>query len=259
MHIDCRYPEKITWVLDLTSFKDALELFGKKTQKKLKSSINRLKTTDYSFKIDHVDENFIKIFYPIYSKNVKQKKNPLVHDLMDKVILNPPHHFPYLSISLYEKDQLRGGIIFSDRDSFIQTSFRAFPSKIDLKLPISISYLAEYYLNDFCLKNNKEYICRGKDRNAFGANSSIGLVSFKLQLGYEPYMLNEEDFAKDKLQFFDSYEWDSESNVLIFEATQFSEKITSAVLLSLTATIDEKYQNILSSEAFEVKKIIKLP
>ena len=262
MHIDCRYPEKITWVLDLTTIKDALELFGKKTQKKLKSSINRLKTTDYTFKIDQVDENFIKIFYPIYSKNVKQKKNPLVHDLMDKVILNPPHHFPYFAVSLYREKKLQGAVIFSDRGDFIVTAFRTFPLKIEISLPITVSYIAEYYLNAFALENGKKFIQRGSDRNLFGTNASLGLVNFKLLCAYEPHMMLKNEFEKKNYKITKGYTWDEKENVLIFEASEFGKKIHHAILLinpEKEAGIEEKYKTILNSTNLEVTTIYKKP
>lgn len=245
MLINYEYPTTITWKMDFSNIKSGFDPFGVKTRKKLKSAMNKFELSNYSIILEEVDDSYIDKFNPIYKSNIETKSNPKTADLKDRIIINPPHNFPYYAFSLYCKDKYEGGIIFSNREDHLVIGYKVFPKSLDIKLPINVSFVAEYYLNEYAINNNMKYIRRGSDRNPYGLNSAIGLAMFKIQAGYWPYMKDEykDDEIKARLNY------DGKDDILLFKDSIIGGKITQGVLFSESNLdqIEEKYRILLKN------------
>ena len=218
-------PSNIMWRVYFTDITDPFELFRKKTRKKLRSALIRMDQTDYRFMIEPMTDELLDRFIPLYTDHILKKESGKVFDVK-KSIHEGQKVRPYFMLSLYHQNNFLGGIIFSDREDFFTTAFKVFPKSLsDIDLPLNITFLAEYYLFEYAIKQGKEYIKHGRDRNMYGIHSNPGLAMFKLQIGGLPYV-----GMRDII--FDTFDPPKENtrDILVFHGEQMEQKITHATL-----------------------------
>lgn len=225
MQIDCMHPEKISWRLDISSYKDPLEPFGEKTRKRIIKTKKLHEGYGYVIKCEDFSEDIFNKFLVIYKHHIK-RIGGILHDVKDKIITNPRHNFPYKFINAYKNGKYQGGIIFSDRVEHLVVAYRAIPHELEIKLPINLSYVMEYYLNKYALESGKKYIRRGRDRNPYGLNLSIGLALYKLQLGNYPILVPNQE-----LTIIHCFDW-KEEDTLVFLPPTKGDRINMAIMYS---------------------------
>lgn len=253
MIINVVYPSKLTWIIDLKKFESASDAFGNGLNKKIRSSYRKFEESDYNFVIESVDEAYIDKFIPLYEENIK-KKDGKIYDVKDKIIVNPPHNYPYFALSLYKDEEYLGGLIYSDRGDHYVGAYKIFPSKLEFTAKVGATMLAEYFLYSKAISNQISYIRRGKDRNLYGVNSRIGLALFKYKIGAKPNILPENE----KFEIGEQFEWDEEKDVLIFEMPEKGREIKKAKLLIAQSSSDdfqEKYKCLLLQKVFNIEVI----
>ena len=231
MNINCAYPQKISWRIDISNYKDSLNPFSDKTRKRISKAKKLLDEQGYMIRCEDLSEKLINQFVYIYNHHIG-KLGGLVHDVKEKIFNNPPHKFPYKFFNIYHKEIYVGGLIFSDRGDHLVVAYKAIPHRLNIKIPISLSYIAETYLYKYALDNNKMYIRRGSDRNLYGIELSIGLALYKLQIGNYPILVPDK-----KLTIINCFDW-KEEDTLVFLAPQVGNKIDQAMMYS-TKPVDE--------------------
>lgn len=225
MQINCMHPEKISWRLDISNYKDPFEPFGKKTRKRISKAKKLLEEHEYVIKYEDFSEELFDRFIVIYKNHIK-RIGGVLHDVMDKIITNPRHNFPYKFINAYKNGKYQGGIIFSDRVDHLVVAYRAIPHELEIKLPISLPYVMEFHLNKYALESGKKYIRRGRDGNPYGLNLSIGLALYKLQLGNYPILVPD-----NILPMASGFNW-KEEDTLVFLAPTEGDRINKAIMYS---------------------------
>jgi len=225
MHIECKHPVKLSWQLDFDQLKDALAPFSTRTRKKIIKAQLLLADHDYSIRCEDLSEELVDRFVAIYKLHM-QAIGGIVHDVKQRVYVSPPHSHPYKVISIYLKDIYLGGLIFSDRVTHLVTAYKAIPHKLKHSLPISSSFVIEAALNKYAIEHNCKYIRRGKDRNLYGPNLSIGLALYKLQIGTYPRLV-----PNSKLKPSTGFNW-SNKDTLVFLAPQEGNRITEGIIYS---------------------------
>lgn len=199
-------PDKVSWRKDITS--DSLSHYNKNIAKRILKTYTNSNRDGISFVIEPITRELLDWFVPVYTERIAQKNSPLVIDLYAKTLEKARKSFSMLIIS--ENNTRVGGVIFSETDTDVNIAYKIFDdSWITSKLPASPSLYADYLLTKHGYQTNKKVISHGKDRNGYGKTSSIGLATFKISLGYKPYVpkkfileeINTLDIRCDSLYF----------------------------------------------------------
>lgn len=178
-------PDKVSWKKDITS--DSLSHYNKNIAKRILKTHTNRERDGINFVIQPVTQALLDWFVPVYTAKISQKNSPLVIDLYSKTLDKAKKSFFILIIS--ENDSRVGGVIFSETDTDVNIAYKIFEDGwMTSKLPASPSLYADYLLTEHGYQTNKKFISHGKDRNGYGKTSSIGLATFKISLGYKPYL-----------------------------------------------------------------------
>lgn len=166
---------------------DPLALFGKSEQKKLANSLKKVSAYAINHIIAPLDEEFFKWWLPMYQERINTKDNPTNFDIKAKTLGNKSKK--YQSLTLLENNEKIGGVIFSIRNDKLFFAYRTFLYEWKQSpLRASPSLYVEYLLTEYAREKGLSYISHGQDRNPYGLNSGIGLVSFKLSTGCRPQL-----------------------------------------------------------------------
>lgn len=219
------YPHYICWKIDISKVSDADHIFGSRTGKKLRKARELLLKSPYIFKVESVTEALLDAFTPLYEENIGTKKNAAIFPVKDRIMKSIRNGENQEMVSLYEHGTFVGGMIYNIKEQNVSVSFKVFPKTPSIKLPVNLSILAEYMLITRALELGKPTIVHGRDRNAYGQNSNIGLAMYKLQIGSVPYVsATKENPSHDEHTAIFS------EDTLIFLAPKEGDKITRATL-----------------------------
>ena len=270
------YPEYIAWEVDVSSLGDSLSCFGKNTAKKIAKSLSLLQSAGFEYRVETVNDSYIKKFFPLYESNILQKDNPRVFDIGADIEKKRSENFPIEALSLYQADIYCGGVIYRILEQSISIMYRVFRKDLDIKIPINPSITADALLYQKAIELKKSLVYHGRDRNLYGLHSSIGLVLFKLQAGCQPfvskkenllfYSRNKYDFTAETvklaetppLEFHHILQQDfrlSEDAVLVFLGDKRGESITKAILYLKEKRSDllEKYSLLFDNPYFSTE------
>jgi hypothetical protein len=241
-------PNYIFWKVDLSKKQKAEENFSKNTAKKIQKAEENFKKSPYDLKIKPVTPNLLDQFMPLYRKNISQKQGARIMEVKQE-ILKRQKKKRYEAVTLHKDQKFLGALIFSyPRKDEISTAYKVFPYQLDdLKLPISPTYLAEYFFYDYAIKNKIKLIKHGKDKNLYGINSNPGLALFKLSIGCNPYVSK----ARDN-QFIDfNFPSNNPRDILCFFGKKRGEKIKKASLKLYNSKLEDlksKYGPLFKSQ-----------
>ena len=186
------YPTKLRWYKPVVT--DPLELYGKKNQKRIRSTIKKEHDVGISHSFEKLDEDFLSWFTPYYTDIIGNKKNAVVHDLYQATLGNETRISEYWALTLYENGTVVGASIIGIRTERIMIAFKAHENRWRTpSLQSSPSLYSDYIACSYAHKLKKDYISHGQDRNLYGMNSNIGLAVFKLSTGYYPCLLEKSE------------------------------------------------------------------
>lgn len=188
------YPQYLVWRRTMEGVHSADDCFSKKMMNRMRKSWKVLADSPYRLVRDEiVDDTYLNQFVPLYEKHIGAKKNGHIYPVRERVHEGQAKGHIYEALSLYQDEVLIGGFIYSIRRDALSACFRAFPHELPLALPLSVSHLAEHLYFARALELGKHYLRHGKDRNAYGLHSNIGLAEYKLRLGCDPWVSQSED------------------------------------------------------------------
>ncbi len=244
------YPSHITWKVPLEGVCDPYLLFSAKTRKKLKSAYSRITFAGYSIKIEPVTPKLLDQFFPLYMENVLKKSNPNIKNIQEHIQKKMDTGRVYQSVSLYDKDGvLKGALLFAVLGEKLSAAYKVFPTVLEeVKLPISVTYVAEYKFFERAISLGKTMILHGMDSNVYGENSAIGLALFKLNIGGVPYLS-----SRPQCEVRTEYTWPMQQDVLIFHMPDHRQPIAKATLFLLQddESSREKYRPVLTHEQID--------
>lgn len=247
------YPTQVSWTIEVNKeIKTIHQLLGKKTSQKIKRALHRLTDTEYHFQIEKVDSQYLEAFIPIYKSAVEQK-NGYVQDIAGEVKRWWRDGDECEAISLYQSDVLIGGLIcaYGKFGKSLDAAFQVLPSSLNMTLPISVSYVCEYYFVQRAIELGKSRISRGIDGNPFGLPryTGIGLADYKLRMGYNPSIPAISEFK-------DMESLRTDRDILICLGDKLNQPITEAVLLTpYTGTAATKYKSLLKQNKVKIKLV----
>lgn len=232
---------------------DPAELFGKKVQKRLISSLPKIETGNIEVIIEKLTDEYIQWFTPLYQKMLQTKDQAVIHDVYNSTLGNTESKSVYWGLTLLENGKKIGGTIFGVQDDKVLTVFKTYEYSWETHIiQVGPTILAEYYLCKHAYALGKLLISHGKDRNPYGINAAIGLATFKLSMGYRANILvGREDYQCNSI----STETITE-DTLILHYPKEGKEIVSATLLTKSETQD-KYAQLLSySELLDIDTIL---
>ncbi len=188
------YPSKIIWRLDLTPDQTPETILGKTTYKRVIKTLPLLEAAGYRFVIEPITDAWLNDFAPLYQEHIGKKNNSIVFDIIERVHEGQQAGKEYFVISLYHQQVLCGGLIFASLNNTFRVAFRVFPLQTTIKTPTSASYVAEYLLLEHAFAQHISKLSHGRDRNAYGINTSIGLALYKLRVGGQPFAAPGTEF-----------------------------------------------------------------
>lgn len=243
------YPTFITWKINLEGIKSIEQLISEKQFQRIKKTRTIIKNSDYRFAVEPVNDTYLEKFLPLYESAIRVKKHAIVHDVRQKVNEGIASGKVYQSISLYKDQTFLGGMIYNIRKSSLAVAYRSFPHKLELKTPISCSYVGEYCLVKEALDLQKRHINHGKDRNPFGQGAAIGLAEYKLRLGATAYVSNDPEVTFETLEPTNAIE-----DTLVLLANIPKQKITSAILclVNPSAETNTRYAGVLNQNNLKI-------
>ncbi len=221
------YPERVAWRIDLSPISDPLQLFGNKAGKRVRRALEILATQSrYRFETQDLITDHVDTFLPLYYANIHSKDNPTHYDVVGAIQRNSARAHQQKIITLYDDHTLIGGFIYNIRPTGFYAMYKVFPLTLAAcKLPISPTYVAEYYFFKAALEQGATIISHGVDNNLFGFHSAIGLAMFKLSLQCVPVVpMGQTLWSNSTPQF--------SRDLLIFTGDQSTALITDAVLVS---------------------------
>lgn len=220
------YPPYVRWMKPVCA--DPAQLYGKKNQKRIRSTLGRIEESGISHELRPLDDAFLEWFGPWYQTNIGSKRNAAVHDLRAKTLENTESLSEYWCLELLQNGERLGGTILGVREDRIMIAYRTYQQKWnnELTLQANPSLYTEYLVSAWAYALGKEWISHGKDRNPYGLNANIGLAIFKLSVGCSASIaLDSEDYTPLSLPL-DSVTEDA----LILESPTAGAEITKATL-----------------------------
>ncbi len=246
------YSKFILWKTHTKNIPNAYAIFGKSTAKRIEKSIEKIKESEYEIRLEDVNESLIDAFLPVYTASITQKNGKLF-DVRETITKRQKDGFVYRSVSLYKNNILEGAMIYSIRETNLGIAYNIFPTKLTIKIPIrNITFIADYYVYQDAIDNEKEYVSHGKDRNLYGmpTHSSIGVANHKLRAASLPYVSNAK--KNEMLNLSDIHPKD---NTLIFLGNTKDEPIKKALLFSTTPEEEmrKKYSVLFDNTNFDLE------
>lgn len=237
------YPRYLAWRRTLDGVTDPDIFFSAKTVGRIHKAMAQLAQSRYRLVYDDVDATYLDAFTPVYEAHISGKKHGHVYTVKENVLAGIAKGSAYGAISLYEGEALVGGFVYSIHAKALSSAYRAFPHSLPIKLAITISHLAEHMFFARAIALGKTHIRHGKDRNAYGLHSNIGLAEYKMRLGCKPYISKAPD--NELLGF--PVDCTGE-DALFFLGSEPGQRMTDAVLVSdLPKTLlREKYPVLMA-------------
>lgn len=230
------YPERLRWQKSISE--DILQSFGSNGKSKITALLKKHQEYGISYTFEPLQENFFDWFIPLYTHRIESKTTPRVHDVYTKTFVNPPHHFPYVSLTLKEAGVPIGGTIFSVREDRVSIAFRAFGPKWQHNTNrCSPALFGEYLVDEYTKSLGLAQLIHGSDTNIYGEHLDIGVAIFKLSVGCNPILLPESVFTSIDTA-------DIVSTKLVFCTPHQGTKINEAVWYT-TADNLKKYEQLL--------------
>lgn len=243
------YPAYIAWQINLATIRSIDQIISRNRLRRLQKALAALTSAGYRWEFEAISDEYLDRFVPLYEQHIGAKENGMIFDVRQKIQTGRAKGKRHESISLWKGNEFIGGQIYSIKDDALSVAYRIFPHQLAIKLPISCSYIAERYLITRALALQKTRILHGKDHNAFGPHSAIGLAEYKLNIGCVPHIS-----AAASNHFCAVPELPVDQDVLIFWGTRPKQPITQATLF--TSASDEltraKYVNLFVQQAVHV-------
>lgn len=233
------------WIRDITSQNDPLVQFGTKTRNKIRKAKKLLEQSDYIFTIADLTQAFLDNFLTIYDSFIDSING--THFNVRGYLENNPYQKVYKSLALQKHNKLKGAVIFGLADNTLSIAYRVFPHNLlDIKLPISTSYVADSLITEFALGQKITTLYHGRDRNPYGIYSSPGLANYKLHSGFTPSL---ETLTKYETR--SNIQWNGITDVYALGLPTSGTVITHALFLSTKPEeeLKSKYPSLFSPEA----------
>lgn len=272
-----RYPQYITWEIDIENKTDALFCFNPKIAKKIPKSLERLKEAGFCFVFERADSEYMEKFTPLYESNIGKKDNPKIFNVKDEIAKKRESGSQIEAISLYKGNTYLGGCIHRVLDDRISFIYRTFERELDITLPINAAIVGDYLVYQKAIDLKKQRVIHGRDRNLYGLHSDIGLVQFKLTAAGIPHVSKHENqiiFSREKNDFTgttleSTQEKDpvlqqnfrlSKEAVFVFLGSEPGERIQKAILYVQKKDEEtlKKYNYLFKNENFSTE-IIEIP
>lgn len=235
------YPPFVRWMKPVPA--DILDSYGKKNQKRLSATLDKIGETDISHEIRPLDEDFLVWFEPLYRQNIGSKKNAAVHNLRSMTLENTESLSDYWCLTLKQGDTHIGGTIIGVREDRIMIAYRTYQPKWNdnVSLQANPSLYTEYVATAWAQELGKEWVSHGKDRNPYGLNANIGLALFKLSVGCRASVVEDNpDYEPQQIECESISE-----NALILEYPKEGEIIEHAILW-IAREEEAKYAQLFS-------------
>lgn len=240
-------PTKIRWRKTITP--DVLGSYSKKKRKRI-SQILEDETLHIQTSFEKLTEDHLMWFSPMYAETISQKENGVFHDVKETTLDNDKKTYYILTVT--ENSKPIGGTIFSIRKEAIGIAYRIYPNDWPMHtLAANPSLFSDYIITEYALSLGKEFISHGMDRNLYGVNSAIGLATFKMSVGYEPFIP-----FKPKYEEVDTANIDD--STLIFHKPDGDDmKIKRATLLDKEDQVSSYKQLLTYLEAADISTTVE--
>lgn len=251
--MDFSFPRYISWRIHIPN-NDPLSVFGKQTTTRIKKADRLLSEYGYRFVIEDVTPSYLDKFVPLYEKNILSKERGTVFPVRKRVTEGEASGKRYQVVSLYKGDEYLGGIIFGINPSndFVSSAYKVFPHSIPEKIPISVSFVADFYFYSHSISLGCHNVSHGYDRNIYGYHSAIGLACYKIQVGGKPFIPTYKITSKEPNEILHTIPQFSDDMFVLLGDTfeTFSEK---ALCISdkPVEELKKKYPILFSNQYFE--------
>ncbi|HJN85447.1 MAG TPA: hypothetical protein QF873_03985 [Patescibacteria group bacterium] len=189
-----KYKKSVCWILTIGDISTPEEHFSSKRMQKYRQSVRKLEETEYKFDVVKLTPELLKDFVVVYDDYIGSKEGGIVYPVAERIEKAWSEGAVYEIITLHKGDELIGGLLFRQtKAGALTVAYRVFPYKLDIKLSLSPAYISEYLLMKRALELGAKTIIHGRDQNAYGLNSDIGLATYKLQAGAIPYISARKD------------------------------------------------------------------
>ena len=233
------YSPFVRWIKPVVAEPETL--YGKKNQKRIRSTLARVSEHEIEHEFRPLDEAFLEWFTPLYEETIGAKQNAAVHDLHKMTLGNTESLSEYWCLTLTQSGAYIGGTIIGVREDKIMIAYRTYQQKWngELTLQGNPSLYTEYLASAWAYELGKDFISHGKDRNPYGMNAAIGLAIFKLSVGCKAYILEEsKDYLREEIDTTTIGE-----DSLILHYPEHGDEILEATLLCTQET-EMKYSQL---------------
>lgn len=243
------YPSHIVWEMNIQDRKDLNQVVGKRTAQDIKSSLEHLKKSEYSFQIEAVNNSYLDEFIPLYEKDILSKQGK-IKNVREAVNRDIGAGDTAEALSLRRGEKFLGGVIYfyNATSKALDLAYQTLPHELEIPLAAGWSHLAEYYVFLRAIELGKIKISKGRDENPFGPPPSpaIGLASYKLRMGYFP----RSNAANG---FHDTKNYEVNQDTLFFLADEPDQSVSKAVLVVLNSqAAKEQYKSLFTQEKIEI-------
>lgn len=255
--MEIQFPRYLSWKVILDQDNPSSK-FGKQTSGRITRSIPILKKAGYEFVFEEVDDAYLDKFVPLYEEFISSKERGTIFPIRERVAGWRKDGEKVNALSLYKQTKFIGGLIFSieKKTNLLSVNYKVLPHSIEEKMPISVSFVAEFYLRTYALEHGFLAIGHGTDRNIYGYHSNIGLVAFKLQIGCQPFIPTTRVSTGEPNQILTTIPIFDE-DMFIFLGHTHEVNITQAALISPKPEeeLKKKFPILFSNTCFETKII----
>lgn len=231
---------------------DCLKNYGKSDMKKLIRTINEAPQSGVKVVFGKADHTFFEWFMPKHKEAISKKFNPLLLDVRGTTIEKPGKKSIYKTLTLWQKDKIVGGCIFSCWQERYSIAYRIYDRNWPHHtLAASPALYGEYLLDEYTRSRKKNTLTHGLDRNPYGINSSIGLAIFKLSVGCN---------AKLRHNHLEKIELDTDqitTDTLVLHYPKHDEIIKEATLICAKQNLERYTQLFIYEDRIKVNTLLK--
>ncbi|HNQ17367.1 MAG TPA: hypothetical protein PKJ26_05535 [Candidatus Woesebacteria bacterium] len=185
-------PQKVSWVYPTTSDKSVLENIRSKNARKFVSTIPEfLQRNKFELSSGACTFKEYREFLELYNERTAARGfDPIAK--VEWFSAKKREGKKVEKIFIRHNDQLIGGKIITVIGDEVRSSYKA-----SQQLPIfqklhnaSLGLILDYSMLDHYTKKKPSLLTAGTSRNLFGVFNTIGYLTFKLRMGYQPQVIN---------------------------------------------------------------------
>ncbi len=184
MVINLTHPEKVAYRMTIDQGLSPLEHIAPRYRKRIEKDLPKFLGSGYEIKDVPLSENILEKFVPLYNSLIENKTGQIPADIRSMISSHSSQGRVYRVLCLFNSGEFIGGQIYSIRDDLLVAAYRVLPHKSVVTMRANLTMMIDLEFIKAAHNLGLPEISIGRDENNYGKRLSIGLLNYKLGIGF---------------------------------------------------------------------------